>query len=108
MSVFDPGGDYAVVDFLETVTYFDKLSHVAFGSGTTVTSALREVLSGVDPRQLSGIEQVWHIWTENMGSIAPKIGDVIRDSDGVRWTIVHKELRTAQTRWQFSVEREKS
>ncbi len=108
MSVFDPSGDYEVVDFRESVTYFQKLSHTSFSAGTTVTDCLREVLIGTDPRQLDARELIWHLWVENMGAIAPKIGDVIRDSDGIRWVIVHKELRTAQSRWQFSVEREKS
>jgi len=36
---------------------------------------------------LTGVSLVWHVWRSQMGPIVPKVGDVIQDGAGVRWTV---------------------
>lgn len=108
---FDPSADFAgVTDGLETVT----LRRRGSGDDTAVTHALRRAVTtreagtrdrygtlkrvASDGRQTAS-EVTWHLPAEQL-SESPRLGDVIIDAAGQRWTILDVGLTTLRSRWQ--------
>lgn len=108
---FDPSDDFAdVVDGTETVT----LKRRGSGNQTVVTRALRRVVDTREARvrnryntwksvasegRHTASDAAWHLPSEQLGD-APRLGDLIIDGAGVRWTILDVQLTTLRTRWQ--------
>ncbi|MBN2476902.1 MAG: hypothetical protein JXB62_20005 [Pirellulales bacterium] len=113
---FDPTADFArVSDALETVT----LRRRGTGTTTAVGGALRQPIGsgGATAREAHARNRyntwkevagdgrhvasdvVWHLPDEQLGA-APRLGDVIVDGDGRRWTILRIQQTTLRTRWR--------
>ena len=91
---FDPGDDFAeVTDALEPVTLTRQ------GSSTTseVTGALRRVLTTAEARASQGnfttSDVAWHLPGDEPDA-PPRLGDVIVDADGRRWTVLAVQQTT--------------
>jgi len=110
---FDPANDLAnIVDGTESVTLLRRGSTP--GSGTVIPHALRRAAdtdeAGIrnryntrkrppsDGRYTAG-DCHWHLPTEELTD-APRLGDVILDGDGQRWTVLEVKAATLQSRWQ--------
>ena len=108
---FDPDADFAgVVDGLQSVT----LRRRGSSTETVVTHALRRAVNtreasvrnlyntwkepASDGRHTAS-DVTWHLASEQL-SDAPRLGDLIIDGNGQRWTILDVQLATLQTRWQ--------
>ena len=108
---FDPDDDFAdVVDGLETVT----LRRRGSSTQTVVTHTLRRAVDTREARvrnlyntwkspassgRHAASDVTWHLPSEQL-SDAPRLGDLIIDGDGQRWTILDVQLATLRTRWQ--------
>jgi hypothetical protein len=116
----DIENDYQVFDNLETITYYRRTSSSGFDAGTQVVGALREVgMRTETQRRGSNVQQVlaWNLPTVLVGSFAnpvppvgiadPKVNDVIQDAAGVRWSVVHVDSDTLQTRWYLQTMQER-
>jgi hypothetical protein len=121
----DIANDYQVFDNLETVTYFRRTSNSGFDGGTVIAlngsaGALREVGSRFETQHRgSNVQQTlsWNLPTALVGSFAfpvapngiadPKVNDVIQDAAGVRWSVVHVDSDTLQTRWYLTTMQER-
>jgi hypothetical protein len=112
--MFDPSNDLSTVaDGLETVTLLRR-GRTPGDAGTVIAHALRRaitageaafVASGDVRKQVpSGGQQladdlVWHLPVVELPE-APRLGDVILDSTGRRWTILAVKLATLAARWR--------
>src|SRR5258708_32472994 len=107
--------DFQVFDNLEVVTYFRRTSNAGFDAGTQVTGALREVGSRFETQRKGSVVQqtlAWNLPTVQVGDFAnpvgvlgkadPKVNDGIQDAAGVRWSAIHVDSDTLQTRWYFT------
>jgi hypothetical protein len=109
---FNVGGDFAVVDGLESVTYYRRTGTSAFDSGTLCPHALRRVLgketfAGADGAPLRRTRLRWHIWSADLqAGAAPKVGDVIQDAANVRYTVQHADTTTFASRFAFEAVQE--
>jgi hypothetical protein len=109
---FDPSADLVgVTDGLETVTLRRRGSSVA----TVITHALRRavttreatVLNRYNTRKrevptggrYTNSDAAWHLPTQQLGD-RPRLGDLIVDGQGQRWTILDVQLATLRTRWR--------
>jgi hypothetical protein len=111
---FDPSDDLATVsDGMETVTLLRRGSTPGSG-GTVINRALRRAISAAEAAintsgdvhknvpsdgQHTAATVVWHLPVAEL-PVAPRLGDVILDSDGQRWTIVEIKCATLGVRWR--------
>lgn len=108
----DTSGFWEIVGNKETITYFERDTDAAFDptAGTTVTDAKRRAPTKLEQSLGGGLlrqtQLVWHLWTEKLGSIVPKIGDVIEDSASVRWTVTLVEIQSYVQRYRLTCQRE--
>lgn len=106
LPVFDPSGDYAVVDGLQTLSYAVKTGEGAFAAPVAVNYCLPRVPSKEDRdaagAKVSEVVQVWHLWTVNLSGIVPKIDDRFTDPHGVVWLIRDAKSETLATRWRLT------
>lgn len=112
--MWDPGSDFVdVMDGTEPVTLLRRGSDPG-GSGTAIAHALRcavttgEMLaynrSGTRKQvasdgQCASSDAAWHLPVNEL-AVAPRLGDVILDGDGRRWTILVVKRATLATRWR--------
>ncbi len=99
---FDPAGDLAdVADGNETVTFRRRGS--GSGSDTSVAGALRRAMSVREAAQSNGrytaSDVTWHLPAGELND-PPRLGDLIVDNDGGRWTVLDVQSATMQTRWR--------
>jgi hypothetical protein len=111
--LIDPGGDFAVVDNLETVIYYRRTGNATFDEGSVLDNALRRDVAReevpTDGATLFRVKTRWHIWAEDLGpGPPPKVNDVIQDAAGVRWSVTDVDEGTLQTRWRLLSVRERS
>lgn len=108
---FDPTSDFAdVVDGTQTVT----LSRRGSSSQTVVTHALRRAVDLQEARvrnlyntwkavpsegRHTAADVTWHLPKEQLGE-SPRLGDLIVDGSGRRWTVLDVQTATLKTRWQ--------
>jgi hypothetical protein len=114
MALFDPSDDLAAVaDGTETVTLLRRGSTVG-EAGTVISHALRRAITAGEAtivgrgdvhkhvpsegRQLAD-DLVWHLPVAELPD-APRLGDVILDGDGRRWTILVVKVATLAARWR--------
>ena len=96
---FDAGNDLAdVVDGLAQVT----LRRPGSSTSTQVAHALRRMVKVREIKELDGhyraSDVTWHLPTSEITS-RPRLGDVIVDTDGQRWTVLNVRKATAGSRW---------
>jgi Phage head-tail joining protein len=112
--MFDPSDDLTIVaDGTEAVTLLRR-GRTPGDAGTVIAHALRRsitageaaVVNTGDVRKQvpSGGQQladdlVWHLPVSELPD-APRLGDVILDGDGRRWTILTIKLATLGVRWR--------
>ena len=114
MAMFDPTDDLAAVaDGTEPVTLLRRGSTPG-NPGTAIAHALRRAITAGEAavvnrgdvhkqvpsggRQLSD-DVVWHLPVSELPD-APRLGDVILDGDGRRWTILRVKCATLGARWR--------
>jgi len=112
--MFDPSDDLAsVADGMETVTLLRR-GRTLGDAGTVIAHALRRAITAGEAamvntgdvrkqvpsggRQLAD-DLVWHLPASELPD-APRLGDVILDGDGRRWTILAVKLATLGVRWR--------
>ena len=97
---FDAGNDLVdVVDGLAQVT----VTRPGSSDSTQVAHALRRKVKAREIRKLDGhyraSDVTWHLPTSEMMS-RPRLGDVIIDADGQRWTVLDAREATVDSRWR--------
>ena len=97
---FDAGNDLAdVADGLGQVT----IRRPGSSNSTQVAHALRRMVKVRELRELDGhyraSDVTWHLPISEMTS-RPRLGDVIIDSDGQRWTVLDVRKETTDSRWR--------
>ena len=97
---FDAGDDLAeVVDGLEQVT----LTRPGSSTSTQVAHALRRAVKVRELKdwddQYRASDVTWHLPVSEVAS-RPRLGDVIIDTDGQRWTVRDVRNATAGVRWR--------
>jgi hypothetical protein len=112
-SLIDPSDDFAVVDNVETVTYYRRTGNATFDEGSICQSALRRDVRRQEKdaggATLVRVDTRWHIWADDLGpGPSPKVNDVIQDSAGIRWSVVDVDEGTLQTRWRVLTVQERS
>ena len=112
--MFDPSDDLTnVADGIEAVTLLRR-GRTPGDAGTIIAHALRRAITAgeaavvntgdVRKQVPSGGQQladdlVWHLPVAELPD-APRLGDVILDGDGRRWTILTIKLATLGVRWR--------
>jgi hypothetical protein len=112
--MFDPSDDFAsVADGTEAVTLLRR-GRTPGDAGTAIAHALRRAITAgeaaivntgdVSKQVPSGGRQladdlVWHLPVAELPD-APRLGDVILDGDGRRWTVLTVKLATLGVRWR--------
>lgn len=96
---FDAGNDLAdVADGLAQVT----IRRPGSSNSTQVAHALRRMVKIREIKELDGhyraSDVTWHLPISEMTS-RPRLGDVIIDTDGQRWTVLNVRKATADSRW---------
>jgi len=97
---FDAGNDLAeVADGLVQVT----LTRPGSSNSTQVAHALRRMVKVREIKELDGhyraSDVTWHLPVGETTS-RPRLGDVIIDTDGQRWTVLDVRKATADSRWR--------
>ena len=112
---FDPSDDLTdVADGLETVTLLRRGSTTGT-AGTVISHALRRAMSAAEAAmvtrgdvrkknvpssgQHTAAAVVWHLPVAEL-TAAPRLGDVILDGQGQRWTILIVKHTTLGARWR--------
>ena len=112
--MFDPSDDLAVVtDGVETVTLLRRGSTTG-AAGTVIAHALRRAMTAAEASIVnrgdvhkkvasSGLhtaaDLTWHLPTAELPQ-APRLGDLILDGGGQRWTILEVKRTTLGARWR--------
>ena len=111
MPIFDPSQDFAVIDGLSGGVLYRRATDGSFDAGTICPNALgrqatREDLlsAGLLANQIGTI---WHLWKADTGLPSPKVGDVIADPPGTRWSIAKVEGQTFSTRFRLTTIKER-
>ena len=111
---FDPSDDLAAVsDGLETVTLLRRGSTSGI-VGTVIAHALRRAIGAAEAAivtsgnvrknvpsdgQYAAVGVVWHLPVAEL-PIPPQLGDMIRDGQSQRWTILEVKRATLGARWR--------
>ena len=111
---FDPSDDLITsADGTESVTLLRR-GRTPGSSGTTIAHALRRAITAgqaavvstgdvrkrvVSDGRYMGADVVWHLPAAELTD-PPRLGDVIRDGAGQRWTILTVKKATLGTRWR--------
>lgn len=111
---FNPSEDLsAVADGIETVTLLRRGSTLGV-AGTVIAHALRRAMSAAQATVVSrgdvnkmvasggrhlAATVVWHLPIVEL-PLSPRLGDVVLDSDGQRWTILEVKRATLGARWR--------
>ena len=99
---FDPSSDLTAADGIQNVTLMRR-GAAAGSSGTSVTGALLRAVTTREAARSNGkctaSDVVCHLPGGELGD-GPRLGDVIVDADGRRWTILDAALCTLKTRWR--------
>jgi len=103
MPSFDPSTDFAnIADGTESVTVCRRGSTPG-SPGTTVSHALRRTVTMREAAESHGSytasDVIWHLPAEELAD-APRLGDVVLDADGRRWTILEVQSAALGTRWR--------
>lgn len=98
----DISGDFAVVDNLETITFYSRVSDANEGEGESITNVLRRVLNRGGEGMTTTAELVFHVWADNITSGAvPKPRDTVKDAANRRYTVLRVETQTLATRYRL-------
>ena len=98
----DISADFGVVDNLETVTFYSRVSDANEGEGEEVENVLRRVLVRGGEGMTTTAELVFHVWSDNIASgTVPKARDTIKDSNNRRYTVLRVETQSLQTRYRL-------
>ena len=111
---FDPSDDLGLVaDGVETVTLLRRGSTIDT-AGETIVRAVRRSMSAAEATILASgdvhktvagdglhtaFAVVWHLPCTELAA-APRLGDVLLDADGQRWTILGVKHATLGARWR--------
>jgi hypothetical protein len=102
---FDPSADFVqAADGLEAVTLLRRGAN-ATALGTVIAHALRQAATTREAAPSGGrataSDLVWHLSVSELPE-PPRPGDVLRDSRGIRWTVLEIVEATLGSRWQCS------
>jgi hypothetical protein len=110
---FDPSDDLALTDGTEAVTLL-RCGTTPGGAGTVISHALRRAISSAEAAintssdvhknvpsdgQHTAATVIWHLPVAEL-PVAPRLGDVILDGDGQRWTVLEVKCATLGVRWR--------
>jgi len=100
---FDPSADFAdAVDGTETVAVCRRGSTPG-SPGTTVSHALRRAVTTREAAESHGrytaSDVIWHLPAAELAD-SPRLGDLVVDADGRRWTILEVQSAALRTRWR--------
>lgn len=91
------------LDNTEAVTLFRKTSDGNFDTGTAVANAFRITVdkdaTATSKGALNRNKLDWLLWISQTGTPAVKNGDVIADSNGIRWDIWHTDIEAFGARF---------
>ena len=104
---------YQTVEGTEAVTYFQRATESTFSPalGTPFSYAKRRAPNksdnvGPGGALLFGVELIWHVWPIDLGSIVPKVGDVIQDAAGKRWVVLSVGVHNISQRYRLATAKE--
>lgn len=104
----DYSTDYLIWDDVETITYFSKVGEAVPATGTTVTHTLwmsiRKSRLTADSL-LAKMDLTVNIPGATLGTIVPKVGDVLRRSNGTRWIVGVVEVIVVGNEYRVHVSR---
>ena len=99
----NPREDFRLVDNLETITYYSRLTDTTYDTAVTIPNCLRRaqrknLQQGGDWIAVASL--TWHLWKANMPTaLIPKAMDKIVDSAGISWIVEPVEYATWTTRY---------
>jgi hypothetical protein len=103
--------DYLVLDALEPVTYFVRTGPATpVTGGVVVNNALSVTRIKMESSNIGLLGQdnvTWHLWQNELGTIAPVTGDVVQDKQGVRWSVTHETFEALTGHWALETTRER-
>ena len=103
--------DYLQFDGKEPVTYFVRTTEaLPTTGGVTVNNCLRVTTLGTQQQGMGLMGKnttQWHMWTPELGTITPKIGDVFTDSSGAVWAIIDTDYTFLTGKFTLSTVRGK-
>ncbi len=86
----DLSGGWRIMDSPVTVNYRSKTSVNTWAAGVDVTYCQRNSVTKADiasnSKLLEKDSSVFHLWTQKLGGIVPKIGDILTH-DGAKWDV---------------------
>jgi hypothetical protein len=99
----DPSSDFALVaDGLEPVTLLPGGASFA-AAGTAIAHALRRPVTTHEAAASDGrytaSDVTWHLPVAEVPG-RPRLGDVLRDAEGIRWVVLEVVQTTLGSRWQ--------
>lgn len=98
------------VEGTESILFFRRTGDAVFAAGVPLAAAKRRAISKEESGSSELLYQAsvaWHVWKEHLGGIAPKVGDVIQDDNGVRWTALRVEIQSMGERYRLACLRER-
>ena len=88
----DTADTWQIIDNTETATYYVRTADDAFNAGVNVENAKRRAPNYSELQMANALlangDLVWHLWRAKLGSIVPKVNDIIKGTDGTRWVVV--------------------
>lgn len=105
MPTLDVSQDWQVVDNLESITYYKRLSDTTYDTAVTIDNCLGRAKNVQMQRGGDWVvikKKTWHLWKANMPSgLIPKAFDKIVDNEGNTWMIDDVGIMTFTTRYQL-------
>lgn len=105
------GQEWVYMQNTEGVIFFRKTADGTFDAGTVVANALRlEVLKDMTGGSLGVLSKNslrWLLWNSQTGNPAPKIGDVIQDAGGTRWSAWNVDIQAWGARYLIETRQER-
>ena len=105
----DVSEDFLVVDNLESITFYSRLSDGTYAAGIYVPYCLRraqrhQFQQGGD--WVAVVDMNWHIWRDNLPTVIPKAQDkIIAIIDNTSWIIAPVNFDTWVTRYALPCKR---
>jgi hypothetical protein len=85
-------GKHRMMPIVVPVSYYSRQARDQYSSAVSVASAEWRPTSN-ETRVLADVgvdveSRVWHLWTQQLQSVRPKVGDYLTESDGTVWRVV--------------------
>jgi len=104
MPTLSVGGDYVVVDNLETLAYTSQTLGVLSIPNANRSKASSEYQAGRHFMDVALAQETvsFNIWVQECpSSFTPVIGDTFTDGEGITWVVHSQSINTLRTRWKL-------